>query len=180
MECKKCHKHYHPRSCLSMPLGTLTRIKQLTDPKTLQNSQVLNYNWECSACKSCQKCGSVDTTKGKLLVCKMCDRGTHENCVDAKLPISNAYLCLSCLTLAQSMQKAMRKDSQLVPLQPKVPTVPTIPKTTLNQNNSAPFASETTNSTGNNGVGSKDTEKERNTPGSSSVFVPDAKKPKPN
>lgn len=122
--CKKCKKAFHPRLCLFMSVNTLNRIKQLSDPKSSHEiGNLLQYNWECKQCKICQKCsGSLDNTQSKNVLCKLCDRGYHESCLDNPPISKDNFFCPSCQSFhSASIQRIRSSNEALMALQPKLP-----------------------------------------------------------
>jgi hypothetical protein len=80
--CTDCKKHHHPE-CMNFNQQMTATIKK--------------YNWQCTDCKSCDKCGKSENDES-ILFCDKCDRGFHMYCLDPPLtePPNGAWLCRHC------------------------------------------------------------------------------------
>lgn len=109
-----------------MSVNTLNRIKQLSESRKVEKGNLLQFNWECKQCKLCQKCnGPLDSVNDNLVLCKLCDRGYHEFCLENR-PISKEnFFCSSCQSFnaasLQSVRTVTPSSDSLLALQPKLP-----------------------------------------------------------
>ncbi|CAG2178409.1 unnamed protein product, partial [Oppiella nova] len=79
--CSLCGISGHAISCLNCSQQLLKRIKE-------------SSRWECPNCKKCGICGEPDID---LVICIVCDRGYHSQCI--KLPNNftvSKYICEDC------------------------------------------------------------------------------------
>lgn len=80
--CTDCKKGHHPE-CMNFSPTMTEAIKQ--------------YNWQCTDCKSCNKCGKSENDDA-ILFCDNCDRGFHLYCLDPPIeePPKGSWLCRHC------------------------------------------------------------------------------------
>ncbi|RWS28222.1 Myst3 protein-like protein, partial [Leptotrombidium deliense] len=87
ISCSVCNLCGHA-SCLGCSKELFERIKKSVD-------------WQCPNCKTCSICNQRDDGSIDLLICKVCDKGFHKNCVklgnsSPPLSLTISWLCDDC------------------------------------------------------------------------------------
>lgn len=88
IHCSDCNLSFHP-VCLDMGPEIVEEIK--------------NSLWLCSACKRCIVCGDVRFEK-EMLICDLCDRSFHMQCIGLKQIPSGKWFCKHCSTKQKYIQ----------------------------------------------------------------------------